>query len=328
MIPSETPRDELISMIELLTALVTSGLDTSAVMREVAQRAAVLTQATGAVVELVDGEEMVYSAVSGSAAGSQGLRLKRAASLSGRCVELGIPLNCEDASTDERVDRAACERVGVASMICVPLFHRGKAVGVLKVVSSQTHAFHDAHAQTLSLLATVIASSLAHADQFESAAFDRDHDALTKLRNRRAYDAELAAECGRARRYEHPLTLALLDLNGFKELNDTEGHPAGDAMLRQVAAALRQWTRGADRCFRIGGDEFAVMFTETRPEAAEIVLERIKRAVEGLGKGISTSAGMAELSAWMQPGDFHASADAALYADKSEFRRKSGLRRA
>jgi diguanylate cyclase len=328
MIPTETPRGDLISIIELLTAPVTSGLDTTAVMREVAQRAAVLTQATGAVVELVDGEEMVYSAVSGSAEGTLGLRLKRAASLSGLCVDQGVPLNCLDASTDERVDRLACERVGVASMICVPLFHRGEAVGVLKVISSRTHAFNDTHAQTLSLLATVIASSLAHADQFENAKFDRDHDALTGLRNRRAYDADLAAECVRARRYEHPLTLALMDLNGFKNLNDTEGHPAGDALLRKVAGVLRQWTRGADGCFRIGGDEFAVIFPETRPEAAEIVVARIKRAVEELGQGISTSAGMAELSAWMRPAEFHAAADAALYADKSEYQRKSGLRRA
>jgi len=322
MIPNDTPRGDLISMIELLTALVTSGHDTTAVMREVAQRAAVLTQATGAVVELVVGDEMVYSAVSGSADGSLGLRLQRTASLSGLCVEQGVPLHCEDASTDERVDRAACARVGVASMVCVPLFHRGKAVGVLKVISSRTHAFNGTHAQTLSLLATVIASSLAHADQFENAAFDRDHDALTGLRNRRAYDTELESECGRARRYQHPVTLALLDLNGFKELNDKHGHPAGDGMLRQVAGALRQWTRGADGCFRIGGDEFAVIFPETRPEAAEIVVARVKRAVEELGKGISTSAGIAELSAWMQPADLHAAADAALYADKSASQRK------
>jgi diguanylate cyclase (GGDEF)-like protein len=328
MIPNETPRGDLISMIELLTALVTSGLDTTAVMREVAQRAAVLTQADGAVVELVDGEEMVYSAVSGTAEGSLGLRLKQAASLSGLCVEQGVPLNCEDASTDERVDRVACERVGVGSMICVPLFHRGKAVGVLKVISSRKSAFNDTHARTLSLLATVIASSLAHADQFENASFDRDHDALTGLRNRRAYDAELAGECARSRRYAHPLTLALLDLNGFKSLNDTQGHPAGDVLLRDVAGVLRQWTRGADRCFRIGGDEFAVMFTETQPEAAEIVVARIKRAVEELGKGVSTSAGLAELSAWMQPAELHAAADMALYADKNAFQQKNGLRRA
>ena len=93
-------------------------------------------------------------------------------------------------------------------------------------------------------------------------------------------------------------------------------------MLRQVAGALRQWTRGADGCFRIGGDEFAVIFPETRPEAAEIVVARVKRAVEELGKGISTSAGIAELSAWMQPADLHAAADAALYADKSASQRK------
>src|SRR5579875_1887680 len=119
MFRQDTSRRDLIAIIELLTALVTSGLETDAVMKEVAERAAFLTGAMGSAVERVDGDEMVYRAVWGVATDKLGLRLKRAGSLSGLCVELGVPLNCLDAETDPRVDREICRRVGIGSMICV-----------------------------------------------------------------------------------------------------------------------------------------------------------------------------------------------------------------
>lgn len=326
MIPKDTSRHDLLAIVELLTALVTSGLETAAVMKEVAERAALLTGAPGAVVELAEGDEMVYRAVSGIASGTLGLRLKRASSLSGLCVEQEIPLNCEDASTDSRVDRDACERVGVASMICVPLLHGGHAVGVLKVLSREKHAFNDGHAQTLRLLASVIASSLSNAGRYETADFQRQHDALTELGNRRAYEEELVSECARARRYQRPLTLALLDLNGFKAVNDTHGHPAGDDVLRKTSAALRRIVRRQDKCFRLGGDEFAILFPETDRAGAGPVLERIQREVAALGDGISVSAGVAEMASSAKSRELHAAADEALYVEKDAFHGRNGRR--
>ncbi|HEX4006505.1 MAG TPA: sensor domain-containing diguanylate cyclase [Acidobacteriaceae bacterium] len=328
MISEKTPRRELVAIIELLTALLTSGLEAAAVMRVVAERAAAMTGATGAVIEMVDGAEMVYRAASGSAEDTLGLRLKRAGSLSGLCVEQGIALHCEDASTDARVDRAACARVGLQSMICVPLFHAGRTVGVLKVLSSQKHAFDAGHTEILEMLAGVIAASLANADRFAHAEFERDHDVLTGLGNRRAYEKDLALEFARARRYGNPLTLALLDLNGFKAINDTYGHPAGDDVLRRTAAAMRRATRGVDRCFRVGGDEFAVLFPETERKAADRVMERVLPEIEKAGIAVSASAGLADLGAWTRSSEMHAAADQALYAEKDAFHRKEGRKRA
>lgn len=319
MVRPRTSRNQLLEIVDLLMALVTSGLESSAVMQEVVERAATLTGADGSVVELVDGDDMVYSAACGAASNALGLRLKRAASLSGLCVEQGIPLNCKDAATDPRVDRAACARVGVVSMICVPLFHRGRVVGVLKVMSGKKRAFRDSHAQTLHLLAKVIASSLSNADRFAAADHDRSHDALTGLRNRRAYNEDLADEMARARRYDRPLSLVLLDLNGFKAVNDTHGHPAGDEVLRQTAAALRRSTRNVDRCYRLGGDEFGMIFPETAQEELSAATERALEEIRSIGFDISASLGTAELDPWMTPEDLHAAADRNLYACKAAF---------
>jgi diguanylate cyclase (GGDEF)-like protein len=297
-------------------------------MRVVAERAAAMTSASGSAIELVDGPEMVYRAVSGSAEPTLGLRLKREGSLSGLCVEQGIPLVCEDASTDERVDREACERVGLRSMICVPLFHAGRTVGVLKVMSTTKHAFGTGHSEILSMLAGVIAASLANADRFAHAEFERDHDVLTSLGNRRAYEKDLALEFARSRRYGNSLTLALLDLNGFKAINDTYGHPAGDDVLRRTAGAMRRATRGVDRCYRVGGDEFAVLFPETERKAAERVMERVLPEIEKAGIQVSACAGLAELGSWTRSSEMHAAADAALYAEKNAFHRREGRKRA
>lgn len=327
MIHLDTPRGDLIAIIELLTALVTSGLEPGAVMKEAAERAAALSGATGSVVELVDGEEMVCRAAWGTAANSLGLRLRRVASLSGLCVERGVPLRCDDAEGDPRVDRAASVRMEAGSMICVPLFHSSETVGVLKVLSREKHAFDDSDVEMMRLLATVIGSSLANADRYARAEFESTHDPLTQLRNRRSYDADLAAETARAKRYGRPLTLALLDLNGFKAVNDSLGHPAGDEVLRATGAALLRSTRVVDRCFRIGGDEFAILIPETGRQPAVEMLARMMVEIAAVKPGISASAGLVELEPWMKAEDLHAAADEALYADKNEYQRFARERR-
>src|SRR5204862_6949646 len=84
-------------------------------------------------------------------------------------------------------------------------------------------------------------------------------DPLTGLGNRRAFEESMATEIARSRRHESPLSLLICDLDQFKKINDAYGHLAGDNCLRQVADALRNELRGADVCFRWGGDEFVVV---------------------------------------------------------------------
>ncbi|HEY8616693.1 ATP-binding protein [Phenylobacterium sp.] len=143
-------------------AVALAGADVDAVMRAVVDGALkVMPQADGAVIEMRDGDEMVYRAASGTSAGKEGLRLKLATSLSGRCVLLGEPLACEDSETDDRVDREACRKIGVRSMIVVPLPHRGSTVGAFKLYSAVPRAFGPEDMLAAQLLAGPIAIGLA-----------------------------------------------------------------------------------------------------------------------------------------------------------------------
>ena len=114
----------------------------------------------------------------------------------------------------------------------------------------------------------------------EEMQFLAEHDPLTRLLNRRAFDAQLDAEMARAVRYEHPLALLLCDLNGFKQLNDDHGHAAGDIALERVGAALQATVRTVDSAFRIGGDEFAVLLPQTDRAEALAVIDRISAALQ------------------------------------------------
>lgn len=147
-------------------ALCHPNLD--AVMAVIAKRTQDLTGADGAVIEILEGDELVYRAASGIATGYIGLRMKVGTSLSGKCIATGQIMLCEDSETDARVDRAACQRIGIRSLVVVPLFYQDDRVGVLKVVSARPCAFTESDIHTLQLMAGFLASSLHLASEFEA----------------------------------------------------------------------------------------------------------------------------------------------------------------
>lgn len=156
------------AIVATQAAINAAGTSTAQVMQVVVEQARQLTAAKGAVVELVDGDEMVYSAVDGTTEASLGLRLRKDSSLSGRCVMTGESLRCDDSEIDPRVDREACRKVGARSMIVTPLTHQGEAVGALKVLSDRPQAFDARHIGILQILSGFVATSLAHALTFEA----------------------------------------------------------------------------------------------------------------------------------------------------------------
>ena len=158
----------LSSIIAIQQEIATAELDLHKVMHLIAERTQQLTRASGAVIELVEGDELVYRAATGTAAPSLGLRLKSATSFSGLCVRTGEVLRCDDAHTDQRVNQEACQRVGLRSMIVVPLYHQRQIVGVLKVLSSQVQAFSNGDSQVLQLMAGLLAAAMSRAAAFEA----------------------------------------------------------------------------------------------------------------------------------------------------------------
>jgi diguanylate cyclase (GGDEF)-like protein len=287
--------DQLRAIIRTQTEIAASDLDAEAIMQLIAERAQELTRASAGLIELVEGEEMVYAVATGEATPYLGTRLQKDASLSGLCVIEGRVLRSDDTGNDERVDAEACRRVNACSMICVPLSHQNEAVGVLKVYAPRVNHFDDGDVETLELLSELIAAHLSHANRFEAETRDSRRDALTGLPNRRAFEERLPTELARAARSGRPLALVLLDLDGFKGVNDRLGHPAGDEVLRQVARILDA-SRTADDCFRIGGDEFAILMPETEAIHARTAAERVATQIREaeLGDGaIGASYGLA-----------------------------------
>jgi diguanylate cyclase (GGDEF)-like protein len=175
-------------------------------------------------------------------------------------------------------------------MICVPLKHHAQAVGVLKVYSPKPRHFGPNDVETLNLLSEAISAHLAHASLFELAAKEGRTDALTGLFNRRAYEERRMVEAARSARHGQSLALGLFDLDGFKDVNDRYGHPAGDEVLKGVAQVIDS-SRLTDDAFRIGGDEFAVLMPQTDFQGGVIAAERLGTALAEarLGSGTVTA---------------------------------------
>jgi len=143
--------------------IVQAGLDPHKVVDVVTRRAQELTHSAGAVVELLDGEELVYWSASGNVVSQLGTRVDAGRSLSGLCIKTGHVLLCNDSENDSRVDLEACRRVGVRSMLVAPLPYGDTIIGVLKVVAPWVDAYRPEDVRTLELLNTLIGATLSHA---------------------------------------------------------------------------------------------------------------------------------------------------------------------
>lgn len=156
-------------------------------------------------------------------------------------------------------------------------------------------------------------------------------DLLTSLSNSRAFYEEAHGSLSLARRYGHETTVAYIDLDNFKAVNDTLGHHGGDDVLRRTAAVIRQCIRTGDMLARLGGDEFVVLLPATGPEVAGALLERLRsQLAEAFGESpCPVTASVGAVSFVAPPRDVDEllrQADAAMYAAKSAGKNRVGLR--
>ncbi|OIQ88046.1 putative diguanylate cyclase YeaP [mine drainage metagenome] len=318
--------DILMEIIRSQTEIAQQGLDLGGVMAFVSERLQGLTGADGAVVELAEGDEMVYRAASGIARSQLGLRLSREGSLSGQCVARQRILRCDDAETDAQVDREACRKMGLRSMVVAPLKHGEATVGVLKLASARPNAFSDVHLRILELMSGLIAAAMYHAVRFETdALYHRaTHDALTGLANRALFYDRLRQTLSQAHRQSSFLGVLNLDMDGLKPINDTHGHRAGDEALREAGRRISSISRQSDTVARLGGDEFAVILTDVggRDNAlrhADRLAEEIRRPFSFEDKALALDASIG-LAVFPEDGTDMDSliekADQAMYAVK------------
>lgn len=275
--------DLLVEVIQILTEIVQNGLDLNNVMSMITEKAKDLTQADGAVIELAENGEMVYRATSGTANKQLGLRINIEGSLSGLCYLEEKPQLCVDSANDDRVDKAACDKVGLKSMAIVPLVHMNSPVGVLKVLSSKVSQFDDRTLNLLELMSGVIASSMHNATKYESDElfYRATYDELTEVANRSLFYDRLRQRCYQAKRAQEDFGVISIDVDGLKEINDTLGHRAGDVALREIAFRLKKAVRESDTVARLGGDEFGIILYKVKnPEEAEQLVDRLNQMVE------------------------------------------------
>jgi diguanylate cyclase (GGDEF)-like protein len=193
--------------------------------------------------------------------------------------------------------------------------------GAVTVATTGSAEFDDAATQRLERFANLVALAVSAAEAREKLVSLATSDELTGLPNQRAFRERLDREVRRAVRYGRPLSLVMLDIDHFKAINDTHGHPAGDRVLAAIARLLQGFVRGEELMARIGGEEFAWLLPEAdvlrAGLAAERAIELVSRdALPGVGR-VTVSAGVCELARAGSAAGMVECADRALYAAKA-----------
>lgn len=275
---------QLMEIINVQTDIAKLGLDLGGVMAIVVERTLALVGADGAAIELAEGGDMVYRATAGIATPFLGLRLKIGSSLSGLCVRTGETIRSNDSESDPRVDREACRKVGLRSMIVMPLKHGNATVGVLKAMAVEPNKFSDADMELLRLLSELIAAAMFYAtkyDNIDALFFKATHDGLTGLANRSMFMDRLRQCIAHYERDRHPIAVLMIDMDGLKSINDNFGHRAGDEVIIEFSKRILAGARATDTIARLGGDEFGAILTPIElPSGIESAISRMTTEIE------------------------------------------------
>ena len=204
-----------------------------------------------------------------------------------------------------------------------PLSHRSDEIGTLMQGFSRMLGTIESQAQEINTFAGRLDAAYKELETTNSRLKEFSFkDDVTGLYNRRFFSIRLEEEISRYRRFNHPVSVVLLDLDGFKDVNDRLGHAAGDEILRDIAQILLKHSRGINVISRYGGDEFAVLLVETPKAGARLYADRIRQVVSTYpfshGCRITASFGVSSLpeDVAAAPDDIVKTADEALYAAK------------
>lgn len=222
--------------------------------------------------------------------GSRGLnkdkvswRVRIGETVSGWVAKEGQALLVKDIESDERLQMFS--RKGSyksKSFISLPLKIDVHVIGVINVTDklSRTEIFTEADMRYLSLLAHQTVAQIENIKLCETLGSLAVTDSLTTVFNHRYFQEQITVEIMRSQRYKHPLAVMMFDVDNFKTYNDGYGHLEGDRILKHVAWVMRENLRQVDILCRYGGDEFVVILPFTESRGAQIVAEKIRRAVE------------------------------------------------
>jgi diguanylate cyclase (GGDEF)-like protein len=248
--------------------------------------------------------------------------------IAGWVAEHAEGLILDDARTDPRAEAIPGTPAIEESMLVVPLTYEEEVIGVLVLVKVGQRQFSDGDLRLLTILAGQAANALAKARLLATSRHQADTDGLTGLLNYRAVHEQLTRHLHDEAAVSQPLSVVMIDADGFKGVNDAYGHPSGDAVLQQVANLLRQACRPTDLAARYGGDEFMLVLPGMdSSEAAQLAERLVEQAARDIalwrdgdrhGIALHLSTGVAT-----SPGDgttavqLISAADARLYGTKA-----------
>jgi len=259
---SDLPPAKLIALLDAQLELARIGPVFGALMDGAVARAAALTDADGAVIELLEGSDVVYRAACGIAEPQLGLRMPVKASLSGLVLTSKQAAICNDSETDERVNREACRRVGLRAMAIVPLLFGDQVGGVLKLAWREPRAFDRDEVVIGQAVADTTAALMFYASQEGAQALQRQltHDPATGLPNRSSFYEQLRVRLDDAIAHGGHVAVMVVRAEHMARARLQAGEYFSP-VLEKLALRLSKECRSGDLLARLGSDEFGVILS-------------------------------------------------------------------
>ena len=229
-----------------------------------------------------DGKQLVIKAASGWSGEYQGRRTVpiRAGSRVELVLSSREPLAIADLAADPRFSDSPLLKLGVRSGIQVPIFGATGTFGILSAHALEARHFSEEDVTFLQSVANILAVAIERTSAEQRLAYLAQFDTLTGLPNRHLFHDRLLQTVAHARRSGHPMAVLFIDLDRFKLVNDTQGHGAGDKLLKEAAARLSECVRSVDTVGRFGGDEFGAIVSDlSKPGDAGVVAQKVLDAI-------------------------------------------------
>ena len=309
--------------------LIGSELDPGILLSRIAELCCPLIAAKACAVMLLDADRkclLAKAAYSGRTEPTQSLSFRVGEGVAGWVVEHGKPALIHDVTQDPRFVVLPANETPIASMICVPLIARGERVGAVTATSGKPNAFDTNNLELIRFIAMTIALDIENLRLHRVAVTDP----LTGAFNREFLLQRLPLEIETATERDRALSVAMVDVDHFKTVNDHYGHGIGDLVLSEVARRLRGAIRAGDLLVRYGGEEFLAVLPKADAGRAWEVGERMRQRVcerafevgDGLALLLRVSIGIAQWRTGEVMPDLIERADTALYGAKDRGRNR------
>ena len=318
---------------------LTSSLDLDSILQTIMDKMAEYFRPDTWSLLMVDEEqdELYFAIAVGTASEAlKDVRLKVGEGIAGWVAKHGERLIVPDVMTDPRFSKRIDEmtQLETQSIICIPLRAKHRVLGVIQLVNVDMDGFGDAELFFLQALSDYAAIAIENARAVEKIQELTITDDVTGLYNARHLYKTLETEVYRSSRFNYEFTVLFIDLDHFKQVNDTHGHLVGSKLLAEIGYLVKAQLRLIDYAFRYGGDEFVILLPQTAKDAALVVAKRVRDSLrtsmfckeEGLNLNVRASIGVATYPHDAKtPHDVIRQADEMMYLVKNTTRDNIGI---